>query len=197
MMSQPIPQICTLMSSGKFNTGEPLAYFITWTTYGTWLPGDDRGWNRKGELEDQPPDALFHEAASAHMKESPFLLSEADRQVVAKTIRDHGDLRGWNLHAVNVRSNPVHVVVTAREYKPETVASQFKAWCTKKLRPSHPDRKRFWTEGASRRWINREDSLTAAIEYILAAQDRKGVNVSREVSGRFKLNPFDIFRVFV
>lgn len=23
---------------------DPLAYFITWTTYGTWLPGDPRGW---------------------------------------------------------------------------------------------------------------------------------------------------------
>ncbi len=23
---------------------EPLAYFLTWSTYGTWLPGDERGW---------------------------------------------------------------------------------------------------------------------------------------------------------
>ena len=23
---------------------EPLAYFLTWATYGTWLPGDERGW---------------------------------------------------------------------------------------------------------------------------------------------------------
>ena len=23
---------------------DPLAYFITWATYGTWLPGDERGW---------------------------------------------------------------------------------------------------------------------------------------------------------
>jgi hypothetical protein len=23
---------------------DPLAYFLTWVTYGTWLPGDDRGW---------------------------------------------------------------------------------------------------------------------------------------------------------
>ncbi len=22
---------------------EPLAYFLTWPTYGTWLPGDERG----------------------------------------------------------------------------------------------------------------------------------------------------------
>ena len=31
------------MSDREFNTDEPIAYFITWTTYGTWLPGDERG----------------------------------------------------------------------------------------------------------------------------------------------------------
>ena len=28
----------------------PLAYFLTWTTYGTWLPGDERGWIEAGKL---------------------------------------------------------------------------------------------------------------------------------------------------
>ena len=163
------------MSSGVFNTGEPLAFFITWTTYGTWLPGDDRSWNRKGELEERPSNPLLHEAAVAQMKELPFLLSEADRRIAEKTIRDHCDFRGWSLHAVNVRSNHAHAVVTAPGYKPETIVSQFKAWCTRKLQLSHPERKRFWTEGASCRWINREDDFTAAIEYTLEAQDRKGV----------------------
>lgn len=28
---------------------DPLAFFLTWTTYGTWLPGDERGWVAKGK----------------------------------------------------------------------------------------------------------------------------------------------------
>jgi hypothetical protein len=24
--------------------GDPIGYFLTWVTYGTWLPGDTRGW---------------------------------------------------------------------------------------------------------------------------------------------------------
>ena len=47
-----------------FNTGEPLAYFLTWTTYGTWLPGDERGWNRKVNPKSIPPNALFVENGS-------------------------------------------------------------------------------------------------------------------------------------
>ena len=51
-----------------FNIGEPLAYFLTWTTYGTWLPGDERGWNRKGAPEILPPNALFVEMAQSQLK---------------------------------------------------------------------------------------------------------------------------------
>ena len=29
-------------------------FFITWTTYGTWLPGDARGWRKRIGGEQQP-----------------------------------------------------------------------------------------------------------------------------------------------
>jgi hypothetical protein len=32
---------------GSVPRDEPLAYFLTWTTYGSWLPGDQRGWVAK------------------------------------------------------------------------------------------------------------------------------------------------------
>ncbi len=25
-------------------TDDPVGFFLTWVTYGTWLPGDPRGW---------------------------------------------------------------------------------------------------------------------------------------------------------
>jgi hypothetical protein len=35
---------------------DPLAYFLTWTTYGTWLPGDERGWvERPGQFRPPTP----------------------------------------------------------------------------------------------------------------------------------------------
>ena len=163
------------MNQREFNTGDPIAFFLTWTTYGTWLPGDERGWNRKGEAEVQLPNPHRKETATTKMKELAFLLSDVDRQIVEATIHKHCEIRGWEVHAVNVRSNHVHVVVTAPGYDPDTVVGQFKAWCTKKLQPNYPERMRFWTEGASCRWINQEDDLITAVEYTLEAQDRKGV----------------------
>src|SRR5262245_26201359 len=98
------------MSRKSFNTGEPLAFLVTWTTYGTWLPGDARGWNRKGEAENQRPNPLFVEMAQSRMKEAEFRLSVVDRRIAEQTIRDHCRIRGWHLHAVNARSNHVHLV---------------------------------------------------------------------------------------
>lgn len=160
------------MAEREFNSGEPIAYFITWTCYGTWLPGDERGWWRKGG-DWQPANELFREMAAAEMKETQFLLSLHDRDIVEQTVAKHCDIRRWILHAVRARTNHVHVVVAAPGYKPETVRDQFKAWCTRKLKPGHRGRERFWTEGGSRRWINHEDDLEAAIIYVNEAQDRK------------------------
>ena len=161
--------------SAEFNVGEPIAYFLTWTTYGTWLPGDPRGWNRKGEAASLLGNSLYNEAAKARMHEDAFLLSSTDRKLVKETLVAHCEFRSWGLHALNVRSNHLHIVVTAADYQPDQAASQFKAWCTRKLKAAHPTRKRFWTQGASCRWINSDDALAKANEYTNEAQDRKGV----------------------
>ena len=163
------------MDKPAFNTGDPLAYFLTWTAYGTWLPGDERGGNRKGEHDSLPWNMAREESAHGDLKEAPFLLTPADRTIVESTIGKHCEIRDWELHAVSVRSNHVHVVVTAPLTKPETTVAQFKAWCTRKLKPTYPDRERFWTEGASTRWINDDTGMAKAIEYTLEAQERKGV----------------------
>ena len=154
-----------------FNDGEPLAYFLTWTTYGTWLPGDDRGWSHKGQGGPHTPNPLFVEMSRSRMTEPEFRLAVADRDIVDATIRRHCEIRNWSLHAINVRTNHVHVVVTASGNDPETVYEQFKAWCTRKLKSVHKQRENFWTERASRRWINREDDLQSAVTYVLEAQD--------------------------
>jgi len=160
------------MDDRPFNVDEPIAHFITWTAYGTWLPGDERGSWHRGEF--QRPNALFREVAATKMKETAFTISATDRELVENIARRHCEIRRWALHAIAARSNHVHVVVTASGYQPETVRDQLKAWCTRRLKHSHPGRRRFWTEGGSCRAINREEDLETAVGYVRDAQDRKG-----------------------
>jgi REP element-mobilizing transposase RayT len=174
------------MADSGYNDGEPLGYFITWTTYGTWLPGDERGWRRKGKPDIQLPNELNRESAACKMKEREFRMNRRDREIVHDTVTRHCEIRNWKLHIVNARSNHVHVVVTAPGYAPETVRDQLKAWCTRKLKPFHPGRERFWTEGGSRRYLNSDDHLEAAIIYVSEAQDMKGVEFEHFVQSRLQ-----------
>lgn len=164
------------MTEREFNPDGPIAYFITWTSYGTWLPGDERGWRRKGRGW-QPGNELFRKMAAGELKETPFILSVDDRAIVEQTVRNHCEIRGWVPHAVQARTNHVHVVVAAPGYKPDTVRDQFKAWCTRKLKTTHSARERFWTEGGSGRWINHENDLEASVNYVNEAQDSKGLDI--------------------
>jgi REP element-mobilizing transposase RayT len=155
-------------------TQAPLAYLITWTTYGTWLPGDARGWveGRTGELHRGEPSRT--ESAQAAM--GAVTLGQHERQVVEATIRDHCRIRRWSLHALNVRSNHVHVVVTA-DAPPEDVMGQFKAWCSRRLneRSVGASRQKWWTRHGSTRWINDSGYLGNAVRYVVEGQGTVGV----------------------
>lgn len=153
----------------------PLAYFLTWTTYGSWLPGDDRGWTNESTGH-QPPDRRTLRTAAERLQESICVLSVEERQIVEATIADHCQIRGWKLHAVNCRTNHVHVVVQANS-PPDVVTGQFKSWSTRRLRAheaSTSDREkrrhRWWSEGGSKRYLNDEHGLEMAIKYVLDAQ---------------------------
>ncbi len=39
---------------------EPLAFLLTWTTYGTWLRGDRRGWVEEKKGHQQPNEELYN-----------------------------------------------------------------------------------------------------------------------------------------
>jgi hypothetical protein len=72
---------------------EPLGFFLTWTTYGTWLPGDEQGWVKRG-LGLQRPDPKRKREAETRMTEGVCILDAEQRRVVEKTISDHCRIRG-------------------------------------------------------------------------------------------------------
>ena len=149
---------------------KPLAYLITWTTYGTWLPGDARGWVEKGKEGIQEADDPRRRAAGDQLVEAAVVLEPRQRGVVEATIRAHCEFRGWQLHAVSARSNHVHVVVTA-DTAPEVVMNQFKAWCSRRLNEGGDARERWWTKHGSTKWVNDEAYLNNAVRYVVEGQE--------------------------
>ena len=155
---------------------EPLAYFLSWHTYGTWLHGDARGSvDDTHNAVDTPylkPDHHLYHAVRTSLRWPPMILSTRMRHVVEQTIREHCRIRRWKLLALNVRTTHVHVVVTSPQIAPERVMEQLKAWSTRRLREAGlVDReRRVWVEHGSTKWINDEDGVRFAADYVLNRQ---------------------------
>ena len=145
-----------------------LAYFLTWTTYGTWLPGDGRQWVDKRGWAGKPyecPDGRRAATARSRMKQSGVNLRPGQRRAVEDAIRSVCCFKGWVIHALNVRSNHVHLVLTAEDTTPERLMTTLKAWASRRLNEVS-DRHRWWTRHGSTRYIGTERSLQGAIEYV-------------------------------
>src|SRR5262245_17396288 len=139
---------------------EPIAFFITWSVYGSHLQGDVRGWRRRHHGE-QPPQPLPAKWRRERLKHVVMLLSPSQRAVVERECARHCEHRRWHLWDVNARSTHVHVVVTAAGFSGNTVRDQLKANDTRGLReqwPAFSDRP-VWTVGGDWECINAKGDL--------------------------------------
>ena len=152
---------------------EPIAYFITWTVYGTFLQGDERGWRKRkrGNQLPLPRLARWHKQRLKH----PVMLMNTDQRTALKIeITRLSSVRGWHLWAHDVRTNHAHVVITAVGFPGSKVRDQIKANCTRVLREqwSEFQDRPVWTEGGDWECIDDESDLEQAILYVSEGQDR-------------------------
>ena len=158
---------------------EPLAYLITFPTYGTWLHGDDRGsvdrrHNVPGTVR-LAADPARRETCAARMIEPPLQLEAAQRQTVLSAILEVCRHRHWRAYAVHVRQTHVHAVVRGNA-KPEKIMNDFKAYASRTLsrtasvseRPSSPTetRTKYWARHGSTRYLWTEEEVAEKIRYV-------------------------------
>lgn len=156
---------------------DPLAFFLTWVTYGTWLPGDERGWVEHGHGF-QLPNSVKEWKAGLRMTEDACYLQPNQRQIVERQIAETCRFRGWTLHIANCRSNHVHAVVSAQNIEPKLIRDQLKAWCTRLSEHEQATqielpRTKWWADRGSIRWIWTEQSLAAVVDYAGEQQDNR------------------------
>jgi REP element-mobilizing transposase RayT len=153
---------------------KPLAYLITFRSYGTWLHGRADSVDRFHNLYGQPKLTANEKRIQYNLRllaQPPVKLSSRRRKAVAEAIRETCDIRRWSLWSFSVRTNHVHVVVSA-ECRPRKVLSALKANATRMMREAscwYSERSP-WGEGGSNKYIWAERELYAAIAYVLYDQ---------------------------
>ena len=153
------------------------AYFLTFTTYGTWLHGRETGsvdrQHNAFETPIVPSNDERNRSEQARMRYGEYILDEPRRCCVLQAVRGQANYRRWLLWAIHVRSNHVHVVLSAASVTPERIMIQLKAWSSRRLRESFDEDadRILWTRHGSTRYLWDEEARSNAINYVI---DRQG-----------------------
>lgn len=145
-------------------------YFITFRCHGTWLHGDaqgsvDRDHNVWGTPL-LPPDPARRSRENRDLKQPPVALDAQQRFIVDRTLREVCAHRGWTVHALNVRSTHVHLVVRA-DAEPERVMNDCKAYATRRMREAGvlASDLQPWSYHGSTKHLITSDGFQAAVRY--------------------------------
>ena len=157
-------------------------WLITSTTYGTWLPGDRRGFvstitdadgtrvirNVPGTQYDANMPAL-EESSRRRLKCPPIRLHLEHAEALLAQFRETIAYRHLRLLAVAIMSNHFHAVVSAVDAtEPEQVLKHLKSYGSRALsrRWGQPKSETWWTASGSKRWLNNEAAVIAAVRYV-------------------------------
>jgi REP element-mobilizing transposase RayT len=152
---------------------EPLAYFITFTARGSWLHGDECGsWKRHGQFVSAKPQ--WKQIEKENTKFPPLILTNESRRLIDEGLRELCEKRQWEIHALNVRTNHIHIVVSALDKKPERVMSDLKAKATKILRKANviTQEQEPWSRHGSTVYLFTQKEFDNACVYVDEYQDK-------------------------
>jgi REP element-mobilizing transposase RayT len=158
------------------DTDIPLAYLITFRTYGTWLPGDERGSvDRFHNIYNEPYAAANARLKTYHLnrlKSDSVKLDARQRKSVDNAVREVCQHKKWGLMALNVRTNHVHLVADIGLNKPEHALNAFKAYSTRKMRQNNcwDFEHSPWVNKGSIRHLRNEKNIEMAVDYVIKGQ---------------------------
>lgn len=170
------------------------ALLLTWTCYGTWLPGDARGYvsntrSKRGgfePLQNAPgapvtaDDADSRDLARRLLKHPAVRLSSEQAFVTADAIVAAATERSWEIVQGAVMANHVHVVVRNCPDDASAVRRILKGVSQADLGKQARRPQRWWSQGGSDRYLHGSASIEAAVKYV-ASQQFMLVRIERNV----------------
>jgi REP element-mobilizing transposase RayT len=153
----------------------PLAFFITFSCYGTHLHWQESGSVDRDNNQFGKPflslDAKKYQHNKKKMKQNPYIIDNKRGEIILKSIIETSMYRQWNLLAAHIRSTHVHIIIQAM-VNPEKVMNDLKAYASRALNKSGFDDKnqKRWTRHGSTRYLWKIENIEQAIHYVLYEQ---------------------------
>lgn len=158
-------------------------WFLTWTTYATWLPGDERGFvspkfeksspekrtNQPGTPYDQGHPEL-NRLAQSKVVGQPVYLTKPQSLIVQTQLNETACYRNWNIIAGAIMANHVHLLVGVKgDPDPATLLRDFKSYASRALNQQFPKPQsgKWWTEQGSKRIVKNVEGFENVRRYIM------------------------------
>ncbi len=132
---------------------------FTTTTYGTWLPGDMRGY--VGDRLILPPNPALLSHARGMLASEPVYLTSLEQEMAFEALRASAIEFGYRLTDASVESWHAHWIVEHGFDAVEAVAGRLKTRMRQVLA-----RGRVWTEGYCHRCLHSVAEIETARQYI-------------------------------
>ena len=141
---------------------------VTWTTYGTWLQGDKRGYVKDGQI--LPRDDKLKSANEKQQKLETFKLNSSHKQLVKDAILAGAEIVNQKIIDLAVCSNHIHLLVEEAGGSIEKTVRRYKIAATLALRQNGIQEK-IWSDGYDKRFCYTNEEIEQKIKYIQKHND--------------------------
>jgi REP element-mobilizing transposase RayT len=140
-----------------------IAYMITWTTYGTWLQGDERKYVKDGQTHGPNPN--LEKSNLLLLKQQIIKLTSRQKITAQNAILKEAKRINHKIYAIAVYSNHIHIVAENNRTPINQMVSRYKNVATAAIKRTGHDAK-LWTKGYDKRFCFTEKQLRQKIEYV-------------------------------
>jgi hypothetical protein len=140
-----------------------VGYMVTWTTYGTWLQGERKGYVKDGEVRGE--NVAIKKDCEKKLEHKPVRLGRKEKEIVREAIIEAAKRFKQTILAIAVYSNHVHIVCEYVDVPVDIVAGYYKNAGRVAIEKSGFKGKA-WTRGYDKLFCFSEKDLRARIEYV-------------------------------
>ncbi|MHC4109654.1 MAG: transposase [Planctomycetota bacterium] len=140
-----------------------VGYMLTWTTYGTWLQGEKKGFVKDGKVKGE--NVTLKKDCEDKLKGPPVRLRVIEKKIVREVILEAAKRFKQNIRAIEVCSNHVHIVCEYVEVPIGVLVGYYKNAGRKALQKCGYEGK-VWTRGYDKRFCFNVKSLKNRIDYV-------------------------------
>jgi len=140
-----------------------VGYMVTWTTYGTWLQGDAKGFVADGEVRGE--NIALKKSNVEKLRGMAVRLDRREKEIVRNAIIEAAKKFEQKILAIAVYSNHIHIVCEYVDVPINVIVGYYKNAGRVALQKSGFEG-RVWTRGYDKRFCFDEKELKARIKYV-------------------------------